>query len=48
MLRTHYPDVASSSIWFYSEQERSTWLDNDAQTCTSEVITETSSEFGLG
>ena len=39
---------AQDSIWFYGEKERSTWLGNDDQTCTSEVITESSSEFGLG
>ena len=46
--RIKYPAQVSDSIWFYGEKERSTWLGNDDQTCTSEVITESSSEFGLG
>ena len=46
--RIKFPSQVSDSIWFYGEKERSTWLGNDDQTCTSEVITESSSEFGLG
>ena len=46
--RIKFPAQVSDSIWFYGEKERSTWLGNDDQTCTSEVITESSSEFGLG
>ena len=46
--RIKFPAEVSDSIWFYGEKERSTWLGNDDQTCTSEVITKSSSEFGLG
>ena len=46
--RIRFPAHVSDSIWFYGEKERATWLGDDDQTCTSEIITESSSEFGLG